>query len=61
MRQYLREHLDIGMRLNTYMYLGLEDAVDELKRMEEVADARNELEKVKGENSVSQKYSGQFN
>ena len=43
------------------MYLGLEDAVDELKRMEEVADARNELEKVKGENSVSQKYSGQFN
>ena len=37
------------------MHLGLEDAADELKRMEELADARKELEKVKGENPVSQK------
>ena len=32
-----------------------EDVADELKRMEELANARKELEKVKGENQVSQK------
>lgn len=45
-------HSDIGVTLNTYTHLGLEDAADELKRMEELADARKELEKVKGENPV---------
>lgn len=49
------------MTLNTYTHLGLEDAADELKRMEELADARKELEKVKGENPVSQKMFRQFN
>ena len=53
--QYLMGHSDIGVALNTYTHLGLEDAADELKRMEELADARKELEKVKGENPVSQK------
>ncbi len=53
--QYLMGHSDIGVTLNTYTYLGLEDAADELKRMEELADARKELEEVKGENPVSQK------
>ncbi|MBO5486080.1 MAG: site-specific integrase [Eubacterium sp.] len=53
--QYLMGHSDIGVTLNTYTHLGLEDAADELKRMEELADAREELEKVKGENPVSQK------
>lgn len=53
--QYLMGHSDIGVTLNTYTHLGLEDAADELKRMEELADARKELEKVKGENPVSQK------
>ena len=53
--QYLMGHSDIGVILNTYTHLGLEDAADELKRMEELADARKELEKVKGENPVSQK------
>ena len=48
-------HSDIGVTLNTYTHLGLEDAADELKRMEELADARKELGKVKGENPVSQK------
>lgn len=48
-------HSDIGVTLNTYTHLGLEDAADELKRMEELADARKELEKVKGESPVSQK------
>lgn len=55
MLQYLMGHSDIGVTLNTYTHLGLEDAADELKRMEELADARKELEKVKGENPVSQK------
>jgi len=53
--QYLMGHSDIGVTLNTYTHLGLEDAADELKRMEELAYARKELEKVKGENPVSQK------
>lgn len=48
-------HSDIGVMLNTYTHLGLEDAADELKRMEELADARKELGKVKGESLISQK------
>lgn len=53
--QYLMGHSDISVTLNTYTHLGLEDAADELKRMEELADARKELEKVEGEKPVSQK------
>lgn len=53
--QYLMGHSDISVTLNTYTHLGLEDAADELKRMEELTDARKELEKVKGEPQVSQK------
>lgn len=51
--QYLMGHSDIGVTLNTYTHLGLEDAAEELKRVEELADARKELEKIKGENPVS--------
>ncbi len=53
--QYLMGHSDIGVTLNTYTHLGLEDAVDELKRMENLEIARKELEKAKGEKSMSQK------
>ena len=53
--QYLMGHSDIGVTLNTYTHLGLEDAEDELKRMEELENARKELGKAKGENPVSQK------
>ena len=53
--QYPMGHSDIGVTLNTYTHLGLEDATDELKRMEELADARKELEKTKEEKPVSQK------
>ena len=49
--QYLMGHSDIGVTLNTYTHLGLEDATDELKRMEELADARKELEE-KGKDST---------
>ena len=53
--QYLMGHSDIGVTLNTYAHLGLEDATDELKRLEELADARKELEKTKEEKPVSKK------
>ena len=53
--QYLMGHSDIGVTLNTYTYLGLEDAVDELKRVEELENARKEMEKLNGEGAVSQK------
>ena len=53
--QYLMGHSDIGVTLNTYTHLGLEDAEGELKRMEELENARKELGKAKGENPVSQK------
>ena len=48
-------HSDIAVTLNTYPHLGLEDAVDELKQMEEPENARKEMEKLNGEETVSQK------
>lgn len=53
--QYLTGYSDIGVTLNTYMHLGLEDTTDELKRMEELENARKELEKNKEEKPASQK------
>ena len=46
---------DMSVTLNTYTQLGLEDATDELKRVEELVKARKELDKVSGERQVSQK------
>ena len=53
--QYLMGHSDIGVTLNTYTHLGLEDATDELRRMEDLENARKELEKNREEKPVSQK------
>ena len=53
--QYLMGHSDIGVTLNTYTHLGLEDAVDELKRVGELENARKEMEKINGEGTVSQR------
>ena len=53
--QYLMGHSDIGVTLNTYTHLGLEDATDELRRMEDLENARKELEKNKEEKPISQK------
>ena len=53
--QYLMGHSDIGVTLNTYTHLGLEDAEDELKRLEDLQNARKELERSQGEKTVSQK------
>ena len=41
--QYLMGHSDIGVTLNTYTHLGLEDAQDELRRMEELEQTRKEV------------------
>ena len=41
--------------LNTYTHLGLEDAEDELKRMEDLNNARNELDKNSRRNLITQK------
>lgn len=48
-------HSDIGVTLNTYTLLGLEDAEDELRRLEDLQNARKELERTQGEKPVSQK------
>jgi integrase len=53
--QYLMGHSDIEVTLNTYKHLGLEDAENELKRLEDLQNARKELERTQGEWPVSQK------
>jgi integrase len=53
--QYLMGHSDIGVTMNTYTHLGLEDAKDEMIRMEELNVAKRELEKTTGEKPVTQK------
>ena len=53
--QYLMGHSDIGVTLNTYTHLGLEDAEDELKRREDLNNARNELDKNSRRNLITQK------
>ena len=46
---------DIGVTMNTYTHLGLEDAKEEMIRMEELNAARAELNKTTGEKPVTQK------
>lgn len=53
--QYLMGHSEIGVTLNTYTHLGLEDAAEELRRMEEAEAARREQEKLAGKAKDSQK------
>ena len=54
--QYLMGHSDIGVTMNVYTHLGLEDAAAEMARMEA---ARKEQEKITGEkdreNTITQK------
>jgi integrase len=44
--QYLMGHSDIGVTLNIYTHLGLEDAAAELKRLEDLKKAQAEMEKM---------------
>ena len=53
--QYLMGHSDIGVIMNTYTHLGLEDAKEAMIRMEELIAARAELNKTTGEKPVTQK------
>ena len=55
--QYLMGHSDIGVTMNTYTHLGLEDAKEEMIRMEELNAARAELNKTTGKKTVTQKMS----
>lgn len=59
--QYLMGHSDIGVTLNTYTHLGLEDAADELKRIEELAFADRNWKKSRKRIRYHKKCSGQFN
>lgn len=46
--QYLMGHSDIGVTMNTYTHLGLEDAAEEMRRIEELKKARAEMDKLRG-------------
>ena len=46
--QYLMGHSDIGVTMNTYTHLGLEDALEEVGRMQGLENARKEQEKLAG-------------
>ena len=46
--QYLMGHSDISVTMNTYTHLGLEDAVEEMSRMQDVENARKEQKKLEG-------------
>jgi len=46
--QYLMGHSEIGVTMNTYTHLGLDDAKDEMIRSEELEQARKEIDKTNG-------------
>ena len=50
--QYLMGHSEIGVTMNTYTHLGLEDATDELRRVEDLNRAREEIAKATRENNT---------
>lgn len=52
--QYLMGHSEIGVTLNTYTHLGLEDAAEELKRMEDLEKARKEINGGEKEKTIKQ-------
>ena len=43
--QYLMGYSDISVTMNTYTHLGLDDAKDEMIRLQELEDARKDVEK----------------
>lgn len=53
--QYLMGHSDISVTMNTYTHLGLDDARDEMVRLEELENARKEVEKTSGESETVRK------
>lgn len=53
--QYLMGHSDISVTMNTYTHLGLEDAKDEMVRLEELNKAREEVEKTNGDEPMDRR------
>ena len=47
-------HSDIGVTMNTYTHLGLDDAKNEMIRMEELEQARKEVDKTEGKKPMRQ-------
>ena len=58
--QYLMGHSDIGVTMNTYTHLGLDDAKDEMIRLEELEQARKEVEKTLGTKPIQQTSEGAY-
>lgn len=54
MLQYLMGHSDISVTMNTYTHLGLDDAKNEMIRMEELEQARKEVDKAEGVKPMKQ-------
>ncbi len=52
--QYLMGHSDIGVTMNTYTHLGMDDAKNEMIRLEELEQARKEVEKASGKKTLKQ-------
>ena len=52
--QYLMRHFDTGVTMNTYTHLGLDDAKDEMIRLEELEQAREEVDKAEGKKPMKQ-------
>ena len=48
--QYLMGHSDIGVTMNTYTHLGLEDATTEVQKLEE---AEKEVQKTMGQPAIT--------
>ena len=46
--QYLMGHSEIGVTMNTHTHLGLDDAKDEMICLEELEQARKEINKTNG-------------
>ena len=46
--QYLMGHSDISVTLNVYTHLGLQDAVEEMTRLQDLERAREEQERMDG-------------
>ena len=47
--QYLMGHSDIGVTMNTYTHLGLEDVRNEMVRLEKLNRAKEEVAKAAGD------------
>ena len=47
-------HSEIGVTMNTYTHLDLDDAKDEMIRLEELEQARKEIDKTNGEKPMKQ-------